>query len=339
VRDETQQILLSKKLKEEEARREKLLQLVLSILDVEPGMLNDFNESAKRELEFIETILNNAVIEDYQKLLVKVYRATHLIKGNARLLNIDYFAELTHEFEDMITGVQGKSKITYKEIHPLKEKFHELQTGIEEMEKIIEKLGQIVVQKGRKKKTDTRSLFRSLENLINSFSSDLGKKIKLDYKNFQDNMIPEKYHLLVKEVLIQLVRNSVSHGIEHPAERKRMKKPHIGRIEISTFRKADAIGFRFRDDGRGLQLEKLKEHAIQSGKWPADVVNNWTEQQIADLIFTSGITTSDKVDMVAGRGVGMDSVKYRIEQHNGEIHVHFARDQYCEFEVLLPFAA
>jgi two-component system chemotaxis sensor kinase CheA len=149
-------------------------------------------------------------------------------------------------------------------------------------------------------------------------------------------MIPNKYHLLIKEVLIQLVRNSISHGIELPEERKRIKKPPFGKIEISTFKRNGSVGFRIRDDGRGLQIEKLRQKAIQSGKWKDEEIKNWNEQQIAELIFASGITTSDKVDMVAGRGVGMDGVKHRIQEHQGEIRVSFNKDQFCEFEIILP---
>jgi ligand-binding sensor domain-containing protein/HPt (histidine-containing phosphotransfer) domain-containing protein len=336
VRDITRQVLLSKKLKEEEARREKLLQLILGILDVEPEMLNDFRESAKRELEFINKIMNHSKIEDYHDLLVKVFRAIHLIKGNAKLLNIDYFAQAAHQFEDLISEVQNKTKIAHKDIEPLRVKLRELETGIEEMEKIIEKIGQVLTHKVGKKRSDARSLLLSLENLIKSFSSDLGKKIKFDYKKFQSQIIPTRYHLLVKEVLIQLIRNSISHGIEFPEERKRLKKPQYGKIEISTFKKNGSIGFRLRDDGRGIQVKKLKEKALQSGRWDKEEIEKWDDNKIAELIFTSGISTAERVDMIAGRGVGMDGVIHRLKEYSGEIQVHFTEGQYCEFEVILP---
>jgi ligand-binding sensor domain-containing protein/signal transduction histidine kinase len=339
VRDVTEQVLLAKQLKEEEARRERLLQLILGILNVEPEMLHEFSESAKRELEFIDSILNAPKIDDYEALLIKMYRATHLIKGNARLLNIDYFAQAAHKFEDMISEVQKKTRIDKKDLEPLRGKLFELQTGIEEMEKVIERLGKVLKHKKGKQRTDTRALFRSLENLINSFSSDLGKKIKFSYKNFKYSLIPEKYHLLVKEVLIQLVRNSISHGIESPEERKRLRKPAVGKIEIATFKKDDTIGFRLRDDGRGIQLEKLKEKALQSGKWNANEINKWDTQKVVDLIFTSGISTARYVGMVAGRGVGLEGVKHRIQEHHGEISVRFDQGKYCEFEICLPLAS
>ena len=182
-------------------------------------------------------------------------------------------------------------------------------------------------------------LLHSLENLINSFSSDLGKKIKFDYKNFKRDIIPERYHLLIKEVLIQLVRNSISHGIETPEERQKLQKPEFGVIEISTFTHNGSVGLKFRDDGRGLQLQKLKQRAIESGKWKPEEVDKWDNQQLADLIFASGITTSEKVDMVSGRGVGMDGVKHRLSEYKGQINVHFDPNKFCEFEILLPNAA
>ena len=99
------------------------------------------------------------------------------------------------------------------------------------------------------------------------------------------------------------------------------------------------VGLRFRDDGRGLQLEKLKLRAIESGKWTAEEVEQWDNKKLADLIFASGITTADKVDMVSGRGVGMDGIKHRLSEYNGQIKVNCIEKKYCEFEILLPAAA
>ena len=339
VRDVTQQILLSIRLKEEEARREKLLQLMLSILDVEPQMLSDFSESANRELNFIDKIMNHTEIDDYENLLTKVQRSIHLVKGNARLLNIDYFAEQAHKFEDHVSELLATKKLNNRVIEPLRDRLNEMRTGMAEMENIIEKIGKVLSHKDRSGRKDAGMLLHSLENLINSFSHDLGKKIKFNYKNFKRDIIPERYQLLIKEVLIQLVRNSISHGIETPDERQKLKKPEFGIIEISTFKQNGSIGLKFRDDGRGLQLEKLKQRAIDSGKWAAEEIEKWDNQKLADLIFASGITTSDKVDMVSGRGVGMDGVKHRLSEYNGQIQVHFDSNKYCEFEIFLPAAA
>lgn len=336
VKDMTQQMLLSQKLKNEEERREKLLQLMLSILDVDPKMLNEFNESVRRELNFIDSIINQNHIEDYQGLLIKIYRAMHLIKGNAKLLKIDYFADTAHEIEDKISDVQKKTKINAKDIKPIKVEVKKLQEALDEMEQLIERIGKVLTHKMATKGLDISPLLQSLENLIKDFSNDLGKKIKFDYKKFESYIIPEKYHLLMKEVLIQLIRNSIAHGIESPEERKKLKKPQIGKIEISTFKKNGTIGFSLMDDGRGLQLEKLKKVALKSGKWNKNEIDSWSNSRIEELIFYPGITTSDKVNMISGRGVGMDGVKHRITEHKGDIFVRSEANKYCEFEICLP---
>ena len=339
VRDVTRQVLLAKQLKEEEARRERLLQLIVNILEVEPVMLNEFNESTQRELAFIDQIINQHKPETYHEMLIKAHRAMHLIKGNAKLLNIDYFADKAHAFEDLIVEVQKNKIITGQQLMPLKEKLIEMESGLEEIERVIERMGKIHNQKDSRKGIDTNILLQSLENLINSYSKDLGKKIKFDYNKFEGRIIPEKYFLLVKEVLVQLIRNSIAHGIEYPEERKSLRKPQYGYIEISTFKKNSHIGFRLRDDGKGIQLEKLKEKALQSGRWLAEEIESWDNQQVAQLIFESGISTSDRVDMISGRGMGMDGIKQRINEHHGNIQVSFAEGQFCEFQIILPLSA
>ena len=339
VRDVTGAVLLRKRLIEEETRREKLLQLILGILDVEPEMLSDFSESTQRELTFIDQILNQTEIPSYRDMLIKAHRSMHLIKGNARLLNIDYFSQAAHKFEDMVEEIQKKKNILPVDIEPLREKLTELQNGLDEMGKLIERIGKVIFHKGKKKKTISKLLLQSLENLIKSFSNDLGKKIAFNYKHFDSKIIPDRYHLLLKEVLIQLVRNSISHGIEPPEERKKLKKPDYGKIEISTFKKNGYVGFRLRDDGRGLQIEKLKEKAFKSGRWKTEEIEGWSDRQIVDLIFISGISTSEGVDMIAGRGVGMEGVLHRIKEHHGDIQVRYEKGEYCEFEVVLPAAA
>ena len=100
-----------------------------------------------------------------------------------------------------------------------------------------------------------------------------------------------------------------------------------------------AIGFRIRDDGRGIQLDELKAKAIESGKWNAEEINKWNDQKIAELIFASGISNAKGVGILAGRGVGMDSVKHRIKECKGQIHFQFDKGKYCEFEIVLPTAA
>ena len=165
---------------------------------------------------------------------------------------------------------------------------------------------------------------------------DMKKEVKLQHKDFKGEVIPYQYRLLVKDILVQLVRNSVRHGIESTEERKKQKKPVPGTIEISTFSSDHAFGFKFIDDGKGMQISKLRDKIKSLGKWSEDEIDMWEDKKIAESIFVAGVTTSDKVDLVSGRGVGMDLVKHKLETHKGKIHLEYKEGKYCKFTVTLP---
>ena len=121
-----------------------------------------------------------------------------------------------------------------------------------------------------------------------------------------------------------------------PDEREKMGKKREAMIEISSGIEKNFVIVRVRDDGRGLQLEKLRKRAIASGKWNSEEVNKWTDEQVINSMFVSRISTADTVDQTSGRGVGMDIVREEIEKHKGVIDIAFARDQYCEFTIKIP---
>ena len=82
-----------------------------------------------------------------------------------------------------------------------------------------------------------------------------------------------------------------------------------------------------------------REMAASSGDWTADEVNQWDERQVADLIFRHGISTSEHISMVAGRGVGMDAVKQKLDRINANIEVDFEPGRFCEFRIYLPLTS
>jgi two-component system chemotaxis sensor kinase CheA len=117
-----------------------------------------------------------------------------------------------------------------------------------------------------------------------------------------------------------------------------LKKAECGTIKIKTGLDKDNFTFSLRDDGCGIQIGKLRTHLLDSKKATKQELAGWDDQQIAESIFLSGVSTAQKVDMVSGRGVGMDLVKERIGKHNGRIELDYQEGRYCEFTVSLPLA-
>jgi two-component system chemotaxis sensor kinase CheA len=189
----------------------------------------------------------------------------------------------------------------------------------------------------RPKRSYEKQLFNtSLQNLVNTLAHDVDKKIELITEEFDAGLIPYRYRLLTRQILIQLIRNSVYHGIETADERELSGKDPVGSIEIISVRSENAISFRLIDDGRGLQLDKLREKALKSRRWTEAEIKGWDDQQIAQTIFASGISTLDSANLIAGRGIGLDVVKEKVNEAGGEISVNFEIGKFCEFTVRVP---
>lgn len=135
----------------------------------------------------------------------------------------------------------------------------------------------------------------------------------------------------VSEALLHLVRNAVAHGIEDPAARRARGKPPVGRISLNAAPAAGQVVIDVEDDGGGLDLAAIRRRAEELGM-PA----GGDDREVAQLVFAAGLTTASELSEVAGRGVGLDSVKSSIENLAGSIEVHTESGAGTLFRVRLP---
>jgi chemotaxis protein histidine kinase CheA len=149
--------------------------------------------------------------------------------------------------------------------------------------------------------------------------------------------IPENYRRAVKDITIQLVRNAVVHGIETPDERTRANKSEVGTlgVEFST-RGSDGFELVVQDDGRGLQLDRIKEVAVERGLITAEQAAALDPRQTMALIFRPGFSTADRVTTDAGRGAGMDLVRILVAELGGRVGLASAGGRFSKFKIWLP---
>ncbi|MBN2425065.1 MAG: response regulator [Calditrichaceae bacterium] len=337
VADNTEKITLAKKLEESEDHYKKQMELAFNILHVDPPLLIEFMDSVQTELNTIKKLLKNSEkTEQYSDTLDKVFRSIHLVKGNASLLDLKFFVNQTHEFEENIIKIQEKGKIEGSDFLPLVLRLEGIQKTISEINSLFERIKNIHDHFRPKREYENQLFVKSLENLAKNTAKDLNKQVKFDYKEFDLGNIPYNNRLLVKEVLIQLIRNSIFHGIEKSEERKKLKKSTTGVIALSSFNQDKQFGFTLKDDGKGIQLERLQEQAKSLKKWKDKDKSKWTSEDIIDLICLQGVSTSDKANHVAGRGVGMASVREKVEKIGGKIEVNYKENMFSEFTVTIP---
>ncbi|MEQ9364686.1 MAG: ATP-binding protein, partial [Leptospirales bacterium] len=334
VKDTTAQVTLARELRESQETSRQQMERLFSVLHVEPQALSDFIVDSRAELERINEILR--VDDPARTLLAKlqaIYRSMHTIKGNAAILNLGFFAAPAHQFEEKLDEILKQSEIQRSEFFPLVFMISEIQGLLGELDGLSRRLSDY----SRSTADGSRDTFvRTVESMIERLSPELGKSVTLDAKEFEGERIPAEHRKALKDILVQLVRNSLSHGIESPSEREAVNKPAHGTIRLITRTVEDSLQLAVMDDGRGLAIGKLRDLALESGRWTAEEVAGWSESRIAKLIFLPGLSTADSVSHLAGRGVGMDIIRRSIHDPGGKIRTSFAPGKFTEFSILIP---
>ncbi|MBW6454187.1 MAG: chemotaxis protein CheA, partial [Methyloprofundus sp.] len=161
-------------------------------------------------------------------------------------------------------------------------------------------------------------VFSRFPRLVHDLSTKLDKKIELKLVG-EHTEVDKTVVELISDPLVHLVRNSLDHGIEMPADRMAAGKPEMGTITLEAYHRGGNIVIEVKDDGKGLNKDFLRHKAIEKGLLDPDAV--LTDKQCFELIFMAGFSTAEKVTDVSGRGVGMDVVRRNIQSLGGNIEI------------------
>ena len=178
-------------------------------------------------------------------------------------------------------------------------------------------------------------VFNRFPRMIRDVSRELGKDIVLNMTGTEtelDRTVIDE----IGEPLIHLIRNSADHGIESKEIREKIGKPPSGHINLKAYQVGNNVVIEVEDDGQGIDLDKVKEKAIEKGVLKKDMANNLSQKDIIDLLFKPSFTTSDKITDLSGRGVGLDVVKTKIEQLGGAVEVETEKGVGSKFIIRLP---
>ncbi|AUB41568.1 cheA, two-component system, chemotaxis family, sensor kinase CheA [Nostoc flagelliforme CCNUN1] len=179
------------------------------------------------------------------------------------------------------------------------------------------------------------SIWQKFPRVTRDLAIASGKEVEVEMEGAEtelDKSIIET----IKDPLTHLVRNCIDHGIELSDERVACGKPSVGRLFLRAFHESGKVNIEIGDDGRGLNLERLKGRAQQLGLVNAVQAATMSESEAMNLIFLSGFSTAEQVTYLSGRGVGMDIVKSNIEKINGTVEIHSQEGQGTTFKIKIP---
>ena len=178
------------------------------------------------------------------------------------------------------------------------------------------------------------SMVPRLRRIARQISGELDKQVDFDVTNAEGEMDRSVLERMIAP-LEHMLRNALDHGIEIAADRIKAGKPEAGKVTLSLSREGGDVVLRMRDDGGGINDEKVREKAISQGLVSADA--NASRHDILQFIMLPGFSTAEKVTQISGRGVGMDVVASEIKQMGGTIEIDSTFGKGTEFTVRLPF--
>ena len=334
VRDVTEEVHLQKRLDQEATRHRQSMEKLFQVIHVDPAMMTEFIQDTESELDGINTLLRDSTT-DPKEIMPHMFQAVHGIKGNALLLGMNELARKVHELEDQVKPFLEKS-CTWKELLGLTLGLGMIQTELEEINELIGKIMSFQQSSSEHGLSDRGLLERTLARLVERESQRIGKPAKMVFDGFDSHAIPEKYRKLAKDALVQLLRNSLAHGVENTADRLAAAKPESATITLSMTLGTGFLRFACRDDGRGLDLVAIRKRAASQPGMTAEAVAALKPTELAMLIFSTGFSTAENEDMAAGRGAGLALVKTRVEAAGGKVSLRSKPGSHCEISFQLP---
>jgi len=235
---------------------------------------------------------------------------------------------------DTIMNLVGELVISKSRLLQIATEYNipELREAVSIMDKAITSLQDEIMQMRMVK---VERVFSKFPRMVRDLAKKLGKKVDLIMEGL-DTELDRTVLDEISDPLIHLIRNAIDHGIEPPEERKNAGKDEIGKIKLSAWREKNNIIIEIEDDGRGFDLVKIKQKAVEKGLITQNEAESMSEEEIKMLIFAPGFSTRDEVSEISGRGVGMDVVKTTVEKLGGTIKIFSEKGKGTKIRIQLP---
>lgn len=178
-------------------------------------------------------------------------------------------------------------------------------------------------------------VFNKFPRVVRDIARDTGKEIELIISG-EETELDKQVIESIGDPLLHMIRNSCDHGVETPEVRLSKGKPRMGTVNLSAYHEGNHVVIEIKDDGAGMDPDKLKRKAIEKGVITVDEAKNMDDKQAFSLIFKAGFSTAEKITNISGRGVGMDVVRTNIEKLNGIITIDSRINEGSTFYLKLP---
>jgi len=334
IYDITAKTELQERLQREERKRQEEMSSLFELIQVDPVTFKAFQDDVEEEFNRIDSTLSNNAMS-HKEILVEIYQSVHAVKSNAVTLGLNNFGTKAHEVEAEIKKLRDREdEVPFDDMLHLTIEIERLMQEKESFKLIIEKINAFKVD-GEKRKSNEELFIESLSKTADKAAADMEKKIRFVAADIDPGVFEKGPRQVIKDVLMQLIRNSVVHGVEPPDERRSKGKHETGTIQLSIRYSDNNIHVRLGDDGNGLDFDRIREKALNMNLLNAEEADD--RNQLLKIIFSPGFSTADDEEgMHAGRGIGLNLVRDRVRDANGTIKLQTESGKGTVFNIVFP---
>ena len=339
VEDVTNAVLLEEKMEQEREQNDVQLEMLSNILQADRSLLNDFIDNTNQHIQNINSILKSQSdnTSSLHEKVNAIYREVHSMKGESSALKLGGFTTMAENFEASLNRLKQMPKLSGENFLGLAVQLEELIRLNHTIEDLLAKIGgnAPVTLHGAEQPTAPQTLSARYAKFIADIAARNHKQAAFTFSGVETTG-NNKVDGVVNEVAIQLLRNSVVHGIETPEVRNQRGKLPIGHVHMSLKDQGDKFLLTFEDDGNGIDYSAIAQKAVALGKYTAEEAAKLDKRALISLLFSPGFSTAENSTEDAGRGVGLDIIKDRIVSLGGTVNVASRLHSYTRFSFTLP---
>ena len=376
VNDVSDAVYLEQRLEKERTENDMQIEMLTTILNVNPKIINEFIANTQTHIEKMNNILKNPGSSQYELegKLKAIYREMHSLKGEASALKLHSFTKIASDAEDKLHALQNQGQLSGNDFLPLAVHLDDLLSLSNTIATLGERINRSAppsVKPATAPISDSFAKTSITENhksnhTISNINADHGQSIDLDdekddqlsfYKEFAKDIaarqgkqvqlksdtltqadIPDHLVKPIKEISIQLLRNAVVHGIEAPSVRHSTGKDAVGTIDVEVKDSGSDVLLMVQDDGQGIDYDGIRTKLSKEGRFSTEEANQLSQNDLLKQLFSSGFSTKEHADEDGGRGVGLDIIKAKVKEYNGKLNVNSELGQMTRFVITLPKA-
>lgn len=323
---------------ERDAQLERLLDMLATLLRLEPGSVQDRLARWQALVEDANSALKRSARGNVglRETVNAVFRPIHTLKSEAGALQLGMVAQRAAAVEKELADLRTRPELAGNDFLPVTVRLDELYAQFDAIRRVLARLPEPV----RAPSTPAATMppvasgdgFGLLDRLCQQVAGELGKQAILRREGLDDGTVPPRLREPVLEIATQLLRNALAHGIEPPTARVQRHKPPRGTVRMTFERAGDGWDLVVHDDGAGIDFDAVRRRAIETGRRSAADAATMDARALAALLFEPGFSTASAGE-AAGRGVGLDLVRHVAARAGGRVSLSTAAGRHALFRV------